>query len=633
MRDVVHLTVGTKLWLGGEEVTLLEKSNPQQAMVLTPTDERRVVDLWAHIGAGTLTLAPPSTPTQPARPDGSEKAWREAQRRETIVAPLLHGPRVKQRLEEAARTHGLSTRTLQRWKRAFERGGAKALLPRDEVRGGKGGRRLSPEREDLLTKTLVGFYCRRPPPTQAETYLEVRRVFREKDLDPPALHTVRARIKELRDQRATTRAREGAARARARHDTSRGAYPDLIEPLQVLFVDHTPLDVILVDSQSRCDIGRAYLTIMEDGLTRMVAGYYLSLDSPSYLSVAMCLGQAVESKEGICKRFEIPPERWPVRGLPVSLHCDNGKEFRSTQFDRLTSTYQIDVLWSPVRRPNYKGTVERLFGTINGWFHSVPGTTQSSVAARGDYEATKAARLTLDEAEQILVNKIALYHVTPHGTLGRSPLQAWKDAIGKGHGPSHVPIDMRAFQMALLPSAHRTIQRDGISFEGVTYSDGVLNAWRGNSSRQPKHIEFKWDPRNMRCIHVIPPEGGAPVKVPCRDRTVGDFSLMELRRAKAVLKAERDAFDEADVFETMRRVQAIVESATQKTTQAKRERRLAERATRQRVAAAAHAEQPAQSPRSAAKPPPRAAASELSTEFEPPTDWGSPVLNYRASPR
>ena len=47
--------------------------------------------------------------------------------------------------------------------------------------------------------------------------------------------------------------------------------------LDVVQIDHTPVDVIVVDEAHRLPIGRPWLTLAIDVATRVVAGFYVSL--------------------------------------------------------------------------------------------------------------------------------------------------------------------------------------------------------------------------------------------------------------------------------------------------------------------------------------------------------------------
>ena len=99
-------------------------------------------------------------------------------------------------------------------------------------------------------------------------------------------------------------------------------------PLSVVQIDHTQVDVIVVDEQTREAIGRPWITLAVDVFTRMVTGVHLSLDPPSRVSIGLCLLQAVYDKTSwLAERGIQAP--WPVAGLPETLHADNGSDFRS----------------------------------------------------------------------------------------------------------------------------------------------------------------------------------------------------------------------------------------------------------------------------------------------------------------
>ena len=69
-------------------------------------------------------------------------------------------------------------------------------------------------------------------------------------------------------------------------------------PLEVVQIDHTPIDVLVVDEWERQPLGRPWLTLAIDVASRFVTGFQISLDRPSSLTVALALTQAVLPKEG-----------------------------------------------------------------------------------------------------------------------------------------------------------------------------------------------------------------------------------------------------------------------------------------------------------------------------------------------
>ncbi|MFX4520382.1 integrase, partial [Acinetobacter baumannii] len=82
--------------------------------------------------------------------------------------------------------------------------------------------------------------------------------------------------------------REGRKAARDRYVPAIGSL-EAHWPLSLIQIDHTLVDVIVVDSETRTSIQRPWLTLAIDVCTRCVAGFHLSLEPPSATSVALCL--------------------------------------------------------------------------------------------------------------------------------------------------------------------------------------------------------------------------------------------------------------------------------------------------------------------------------------------------------
>jgi len=74
---------------------------------------------------------------------------------------------------------------------------------------------------------------------------------------------------------------------------------------------------------------------------------------------------------------------WPCQGLPKAVHLDNAREFHSNALKRGCQEHGIEISFRPPGRPHFGGHIERLIGTMMGEVHLLPGTTFSSVAARG----------------------------------------------------------------------------------------------------------------------------------------------------------------------------------------------------------------------------------------------------------
>ena len=162
-------------------------------------------------------------------------------------------------------------------------------------------------------------------------------------------------------------AREGAKASRQRHHPVPGSY-QVERAYEVVQIDHTLVDVIVVDRVHRKPLQRPWLTLAIDVASRMVAGFYLTLEPPSILSVALVIQHLVQSKFDWLESLGIDAD-WPAEGLPETIHVDNAKEFRSKAMKRGAEEHGISLQYRPIGAPHYGGHIERLIGTMMGAVH------------------------------------------------------------------------------------------------------------------------------------------------------------------------------------------------------------------------------------------------------------------------
>ncbi|MGW3782636.1 integrase catalytic domain-containing protein [Streptomyces sp. NPDC005091] len=191
-------------------------------------------------------------------------------------------------------------------------------------------------------------------------------------------------------------------------------------------IDHTPVDVILVDEQHRLPIGRQHVTAAIDVASRCVVGLVVTLEAPSATSVGLCLAHMVTDKRAWLERLDAGA-MWPMSGKPRELYLDNAAEFKSEALRRGCDQHGIKLRYRPPGRPHFGGIVEQLIGTMMRMVHELPGTTFSSTAERGTYDSDGKAVLTVREVQCWLALAVACYHGQVHETLGRTPAGTWAD--------------------------------------------------------------------------------------------------------------------------------------------------------------------------------------------------------------
>jgi len=328
---------------------------------------------------------------------------------------------------------------------------------------------------------------------------------------------VAARLRAV-SPKALLRDREGAKAASDRFRPVRTTY-DADHALQIVQMDHTKLDVFVVDEIQRLPIGRPWLTSAIDIASRMVAGFYLSLVAPSASAVALALHHAVLPKEVWLARLGISAPR-PVTGLMDVLHMDNGKEFHSRALARGAGQYGIRLQHRPPATPRFGGHIERLIGTMVGAAHLLPGTTFSSIEERGAYDPEKHAAMTLTELEQWLtIQIVGRYHAEIRTALLKPPNAMWGETLAARPDPPRQPPDLEQFLYDFLPFELRKVGRDGIVLFNAHYWDDVLSVWAG---QREQRLRVKYDPRDLSRVYLEAPDRKHwPIRL--RDRSSGSI--------------------------------------------------------------------------------------------------------------
>jgi putative transposase len=503
----------------------------------------------------------------------SDEAWQEAKRRAQMIRPLAARERCPRLLVRAAALDlGLSERQVYALvKRCRSSGGELGALVRGVSSGGRGSTRIGKSQEDLLDDLIYSVYLS-PQRLSAEAFTrEVRRRCQQAGVKPPSASTIRRRLKSLSPEERQRRGEQVAPIAPAG-----GRTPIPRFPFNAVQIDHTKVDIILVDPTDRRPIGRPWLTVAIDVYSRCIAGMHLTLEAPSATSVGLCLVHAATDKAAWLAQRGITAE-WPVEGKPRLVSVDNGAEFHSAAFERGCEQHGIVIHWRPPGQPHFGGIVERVIGSLMKLVHELPGTTFSNPAERHCYDSDATACLTLEELTHWLTIAITgLYHNRSHGGLaGETPLSRYRAGMGELTSAGEVLPTVknpRAFLIDFLPVIRRTLQRNGITIDHVTYFSAGLSPWIARREGLERLL-IRRDPRDISRIYVFDPGAAGYIEVPYRDLSRPVISLWEHRLALRRLRERRmKDIDEASLFEAVAELRAIEQEAAASTRTARRNR-------------------------------------------------------------
>src|SRR5260370_12383275 len=87
-----------------------------------------------------------------------------------------------------------------------------------------------------------------------------------------------------------------------------GKSPEGTLALQMVAIDHTELDIIVLDDSREHAVGRPWITLGIDIFSRMIVGYYIAFEKPGALAVGMCISRCILPKDSYLARLNLQVE-------------------------------------------------------------------------------------------------------------------------------------------------------------------------------------------------------------------------------------------------------------------------------------------------------------------------------------
>jgi putative transposase len=336
-------------------------------------------------------------------------------------------------------------------------------------------------------------------------------------LVPPSLRTMYRMLSSM-DAYQQIRLQEGKVVADKRFRlVKKGVQSTNI--LERVEIDHTPLDLFLIDEKTWLPLGRPTLTVVIDHFSRMLLGFYLSYNGPSTNAVIGALRHAILPKQPVT---EVLPylhieHLWPCYGVPDEMVVDNGLEFHGNSLDSVAFDLGSRIQYCPKHEPRFKGSVERYLKTINYFFaHQLPGTSLARLSDRGDYDPSKHALLTLAEFNHIFQKWVLdVYAQTIHRSLHVTPWTRWQDGMQRRE--PELPASVQTLQQRIGEVDERALRHDGILLHGIRYNGDMLEPILRAYGPTVK-VRVLYNSEDLGNIYVWGPDQTEPVCVPALDQ-------------------------------------------------------------------------------------------------------------------
>ena len=287
-------------------------------------------------------------------------------------------------------------------------------------------------------------------------------------------------------------------------------------------IDATIADIYLVsDSDRRNIVGRPVIYFVIDVFSRMITGLYVGFENASYPAALQALVVSMTDKVQLCKEygFEITEEEWPTVGLPDAILADRG-ELLGHQIESLEACFSVRIENTPPYRGDAKGIVERNFRTIQAEFKPfAPGVVEKTlVKKRGGRDYRLDAKLTVRDFKEIIISSVLMhnqYDVLEKydrdsdmpADLVMTPLSLWNWGIQNRTGRLRTASE-EAIRISLMPRTKATVSELGVSVFGVHYTSREIieRGWlhRGKGVRRPVGLQAAYDPSSADTIYLFP---------------------------------------------------------------------------------------------------------------------------------
>jgi putative transposase len=422
----------------------------------------------------------------------SPDALREANRRYTIIRPVLHG--------RPPEDDTVAKRTIRDWASRYREAeqahgcGYIGLLSRHHRKGNRGNK--LPENTMALQQEFIkDNYETIKQKSMLSVYGQFVKACEERGVVAPSYKTFTRAVKS-RPRYEQTRKRQGR---RAAYDYE-PTYWELKlttprhgdRPFEIGHIDHTELDIELVCSCTGCNLGRPWVTFLVDAFSRRLLAVHLTFDPPSYRSCMMVLRECVR-RHG---RF------------PQILVVDGGAEFNSAYFETLLARYECIKKTRPPARPRFGSVCERLFGTANSQFvHNLIGNTQITTLVRQvtkSVDPKRHAVWTLHKLHAYLCEwAYEVYDTIEHPALGQSPREAFAAGLLQSGVRSRrlIPYD-QDFVMFILPTTQKGTAKvqpnHGVKINYIYYWSDAFR----NREVESTQVPVRYDPFDVGTAHA-----------------------------------------------------------------------------------------------------------------------------------
>ncbi|MHA1428205.1 MAG: hypothetical protein ACTSQI_19655 [Candidatus Helarchaeota archaeon] len=486
----------------------------------------------------------------------SEKDQKIYSERVKLITPIINtfGREAKKaEIRQFCEENNTSFNRTYKWYRIWKQEEMEGLVPKQTRKHTKS--HLDPQVELLLQESLIAWNCGEWRQIKS-AYEEYARKCEKLELTPASYQTFRMRVGELPAVEQRGKFKPAAQSFIKRGLT--GTYREGRYGGAVIQMDHTLLDIWVVDAFTKQPLGRPWITLGIDVFSRSIWGFYISLDQPSQESVTQAILNGLTAKKDLHEwevfkkqllEKGVDPSQfdYTCSGFPAIIQVDNSREFRANLVKQLCMDLNITLEFRPIKTPEFGGFVESIWDTINdgirnrvlkGRVFSRPKSRESVKRPKfytpPGYNAKEDAALTLDEVRDWLFSYIVVsYSSDTKARQKHSPNDVWKKGLrGDNFYPMGGALRLlkpseygQLLYQSKIPTDAKLSQK-GLRYKNILYTSDWLNtARRERILKNGEKYEFRVSHLDIRRAFIINPVANEVEILEAYKYDTGDPSL------------------------------------------------------------------------------------------------------------
>ncbi|WP_369641566.1 Mu transposase C-terminal domain-containing protein [Acidovorax sp. A79] len=443
--------------------------------------------------------------------------------------------------------------TVELWLRKYLRADRNAYVLADRRGFIVRPKRISELVDEIVNQILSKSYLSLRGPTVREVHGEIKRAVNQHnrqhgtDLKAPSERTLDRRVADIPPYiRDCKRMGVAYAKNHWRYSLFGDMSTRIMERVEV---DHTLLDVWVIDPRTGVPLGRPWITLLIDRYSGYLLGLYVSFYGPSAATVARALKFAILPKEELVEALDEHPLRWTAMGVPELVVVDNGLEFHSLQFKRIGWELRCDMIFNPVRQPWFKPAIERAIKESNrvlpshGRVHTV---IRNAIAP----DPSKTSAIIFDDLCTCLIQWASQAYplsINPK-TLCRS-WDLWEEDR-QSCPPAMFPEQLSGLDILCGLNAHRTVDGDGVFFNYLRFNSEELQDYR-RLKHESFRTEIRFNPDDLSSIFVNLPKAQSWLNVPLQRPLFNDGCGLSLVQLEIIREEAKKKLTRANAYEEM----------------------------------------------------------------------------------